>query len=130
MKNFTKSIVYSGVVLAAGLVAVFAIQNNMNGTQTQTPLFAIEPAAGTEGDYQVGGQSFIPVIEQMTEDSAEAIENMAEEASNVAEETLDAASKEANMALEAIDAGVIEAGEEIENALQNIMPASGETETE
>ena len=44
MNNFTKSIVYSGVVLAAGLVAIFAIYNNM---QTQSPA-SIEPAAGQE----------------------------------------------------------------------------------
>ncbi|MEM6465256.1 MAG: hypothetical protein AAF679_01945 [Pseudomonadota bacterium] len=44
MTNFTKSIVYSGVVLAAGLVAIFAIYNNMSGTDVA----GIEPAAGVE----------------------------------------------------------------------------------
>ena len=45
MNNFTKSIVYSGVVLAAGLVAIFAIYNNISGTNDVS---YIEPAAGTE----------------------------------------------------------------------------------
>lgn len=45
MSNFTKSIVYSGVVLVAGLVAVFTIYNNMAVTDG-AGYANIEPAAG------------------------------------------------------------------------------------
>ena len=45
MSNFTKSIVYSGIVLVAGLVAVFTLYNNMATTGANS--FAnMEPAAG------------------------------------------------------------------------------------
>lgn len=44
MDNFTKSIVYSGVVLAAGLVSIFAIYNNM--TPDRTGLSNIQPSSG------------------------------------------------------------------------------------
>lgn len=49
MSDFTKSIVYSGFVLVAGLVAIFAISSNMTVDQTNGTSFAvIEPAAGDE----------------------------------------------------------------------------------
>jgi hypothetical protein len=63
MSNFTKSIVYSGVVLAAGLVAIFAIYNNMSG---QEPMNYIEPAAGEEAiiDPTLEGQPADAAAEQ------------------------------------------------------------------
>jgi hypothetical protein len=45
MSNFTKSIVYSAAVLAVGLIAIFAIYNNMAG---QSGVGDIEPAAGEQ----------------------------------------------------------------------------------
>ena len=69
MSNFTKSIIYSGVVLVAGLVAIFTIYNNM----TSTPGInygQIEPAAGTMDvdaqpatNYEGEGNENIDVIE-------------------------------------------------------------------
>lgn len=46
MNNFTKSIIYSGLVLVAGMIAVIAIQNNLGPTATS--FSALEPAAGEE----------------------------------------------------------------------------------
>lgn len=51
MSNFTRSIVYSGVVLAAGLVAIFSIYNNMQDETATTQVEQVqevEPAAGSE----------------------------------------------------------------------------------
>jgi len=49
MSDFSKSIVYSGLVLVAGLIAVFAISSNMTTTDDAAAPFAvIEPAAGDE----------------------------------------------------------------------------------
>ena len=51
MNNFTKSILYSGVVMAVGLVAVFAIYNNMS--QISSSYSDIAPAAGNaEGSME------------------------------------------------------------------------------
>lgn len=67
MNNFTKSIVYSGIVVAAALVAVFAIYDNMSGPQ-QSPLQQIEPASGaasTQGTQD--GQPMSDSFEQINE---------------------------------------------------------------
>ncbi|MEM7680109.1 MAG: hypothetical protein AAF182_03805 [Pseudomonadota bacterium] len=50
MSDFTKSIVYSGFVLVAGLIAVFAISSNMTAPtgDTGSAFAVIEPAAGNE----------------------------------------------------------------------------------
>ncbi|MCD8562780.1 MAG: hypothetical protein LRY54_01680, partial [Alphaproteobacteria bacterium] len=47
MSNFTKSIMYSGIVLVAGLIAVFSIYENMDASK-EAQLGAITPAAGEE----------------------------------------------------------------------------------
>lgn len=70
MNNFTKSIVYSGVVLAAGLVAIFAIYNNM-GTDGSNVSY-IEPAAGEE--------TFTESVSEAYDNTVEAIAETAEDA--------------------------------------------------
>lgn len=46
MSDFSKSIVYSGLVLVAGLIAVFAISSNMTTSPDGASFATIEPAAG------------------------------------------------------------------------------------
>ena len=79
MNNFTKSIVYSGVVLAAGLVAIFAIYNNMAATPGST-VTMIEPAAGEE----------TMADPSMMDATAEGISNMTTEAGDMAADAADA----------------------------------------
>lgn len=47
MSDFTRSIIYSGFVLVAGLVAIFAISSNLTSTDPNS-FAVIEPAAGIE----------------------------------------------------------------------------------
>lgn len=55
MSDFTKSIVYSGFVLVAGLIAIFAISSNMTAQQGAETFAVIEPAAGgdTSADFTI-----------------------------------------------------------------------------
>jgi hypothetical protein len=76
MSNFTKSIFFSGMVLVAGLVAVFTIYNNMSGDAGN--FAAIEPASG----YEV-------TIEEATDDAVEAVEEVAEDVEDTAEEVVE-----------------------------------------
>ncbi|MFN3701378.1 MAG: hypothetical protein ACK4VI_07645 [Alphaproteobacteria bacterium] len=84
MSNFTKSIFFSGMVLVAGLVAVFTIYNNMSGDAGN--FAAIEPASG----YEV-------TIEEATDDAVEAFEeavDAVEDAVEDAEEAADEATED------------------------------------
>ena len=109
MTNFTKSVVYSGVVLVAGLIAIFAIQNNMNGSADR--FSAVEPAAGVEDaiemqieNMQINIKDEQKVSEEAQEEAAAIIQDAPEQASETA------------------DAGVMDAGETILNAVE---PAAG-----
>lgn len=105
MNDFTKSILYSGVVLAAGLIAVFAIQSNMTGAQKDAgQISSVEPAAGQEG-FSLSKEDEIFLIKGPAANSADDMEEIAEMDMN-------------------IDAAVQDLGEEI----QNIEPAAGEEE--
>lgn len=55
MSNFTRSILYSTTVLAAGLVAIFAIYNNITatGSMDATAAADIAPAAGGSSDLGI-----------------------------------------------------------------------------
>ncbi len=92
MNNFTKSIVYSGVVLAAGLVAIFAIYNNM-GTDASNVSY-IEPAAGEETMTEKATEAYDNTVEAITEtaeDAGEAISETAEDTTTAIEETIEEA---------------------------------------
>ena len=46
MSNFTKSVLYSTTVLAAGLIAIFSIYNNVSTSKDEISMANISPAAG------------------------------------------------------------------------------------
>lgn len=87
MSNFTKSIVYSGVVLAAGLIAIFAIYNNMSGSE----MSGIEPAAGTEaaGAYSDSFEGVTDSVQQASEDAMHAAEGAMEATGEAVSEGVD-----------------------------------------
>ena len=91
MSNFTKSIVYSGVVLAAGLVAIFAIYNNMSGNDVAS----IEPAAGSQAGegFAESFEGFADSIQEAAEDATEAASDMAEHAAEATEEAMEDAER-------------------------------------
>ena len=134
MSNFTKSIVYSGVVLAAGLVAIFAIYNNM---AAQGPVSSIEPASGQEAtlDQTLEGQPAATedatgAAGQASDAAAAATEASegAADAAAAAEQASDAASEAASDAKTAAD----EATEAAKKASEagSTEPSAGETTTE
>ena len=87
MNNFTKSIVYSGVVLAAGLVAIFAIYNNIS---SDNEFAYIEPAAGTEAAEGIT-EGISNIGSSITEAAGSAAETVTETATQAAEATTEAA---------------------------------------
>lgn len=121
MNNFTKSIVYSGVVLAAGLVAIFAIYNNMNTAESN--LSYIEPAAGeastteaTPAEESTIGQEAIDAASQAAEQASEAATSAADAVEETASEAVESAEEAVDATAEAIDAEAQDATE----------PAAGE----
>ncbi len=143
MSNFTKSIVYSGVVLAAGLVAIFAIYNNMSG---QGPVSYIEPASGEEA-ILLDGQATDPLataegeaaIEAATqaEEATDAVAAATEasegaaDAAATAEQAADSATEAASNA-EAAAEEATEAAEQATDAAEEAAtePSAGETPAE
>jgi cytoskeletal protein RodZ len=98
MSNFTKSIVYSGVVLAVGLIAIFAIRSNMT---EQGTLSYIEPASGeavVEGDAAVAAEG------EAAADAAATATEAAEDAAAASTEATEAAADAAAAASEASEA--------------------------
>ena len=89
MNNFTKSIVYSGVVMAAGLVAIFAVYNNMDGSSVSS----IEPAAGQEMTMQEqeAMSGFAEIANQIEAAAGEAVEVATDVAETAVETTTEAA---------------------------------------
>lgn len=131
MNNFTKSIVYSGVVLAAGLVAIFAIYNNM-GTDASNMSY-IEPASGEETFTENAEEAFdatVDAVEETAEDAQAAIEETVEGVETAIEEA-DAA--ETPEGTETPDAAETESasetapeGKPAPEGIQKTEPASGD----
>ena len=129
MSNFTKSIVYSGVVLVAGLIAVFTIYNNM-GTMQGSTMSAIEPAAGGYTSEMPAAEDMISEDENMIEDAAtivdeegivedateEAMDHMPEGVSEEKAEAVEDAAEEA--AEDAVEEHADESVEEIKDAAE------------
>jgi cytoskeletal protein RodZ len=108
MSNFTKSIVYSGVVLAVGLIAIFAIRSNMT---EQGTLSYIEPASGeavVEGDAAVdaavAAEGEAAAAEDAAADAAVTATEAAEDAAAASTEATEAAADAAAAASEASEA--------------------------
>ena len=79
MSNFTKSIFYSGAVLAVAMIAVFSIYTNM--TQNGSELGALEPAAGEEAVVEEGAlEQAGDYISNTATDAAAAAKDMAQQA--------------------------------------------------
>lgn len=112
MNNFTKSIVYSGVVLAAGLVAIFAIYNNM-GTDGSNVSY-IEPAAGEQlsEDISEAYDNTVEAIEETATDAGAAISETAEKATEAVAETAEDAATAIEETIE--NADMTETPEEVE----------------
>ena len=88
MSNFTKSIVYSTTVLAAGVVAIFAIYNNVSTDTDGAAVAGITPAAGTS----TIGINFENVIDEAKTKATLAASDAKEAVGNAAEgakETMD-----------------------------------------
>lgn len=102
MSNFTKSIVYSGLVMAAGLVAIFAIYNNM----TDASLSSIEPAAGTQMGTTEGydaSSSFQQVSEEVAADAEAAADAVVEGAEAAADEVVESTEGASDATVEATE---------------------------
>jgi methyl-accepting chemotaxis protein len=133
MSSFTKSIFYSGAVLAVGLIAIFAIYDNV----AQDPGFAgIEPAAGEEETLgeTIANEAgeFGDAVEETTgealEATGEAIEAAGEEMKETGEEMAEGAEEAAEAAEDAAEA-TEEAAEEIaeeDETASETEPASGD----
>lgn len=109
MSNFTRSVVYSGVVLVAGLIAIFSIYENM-ATNPGSDLAGIEPAAG----------------EQMQENISENISNMAGNAADTADEAGNAVAETA----EGIQEDAVEAAETVQEGAADAVEAAQDTASE
>jgi len=107
MSDFSKSIVYSGLVLVAGLIAIFAISSNMTTQQPGAEFAAIQPAAGEEQT---------PITSP-------------NEATAAAEQTAEKSAWESDEALTKLREALKEAGVDIEN-VENIEPSAGEEATQ
>lgn len=112
MNNFTKSIVYSGVVLAAGLVAIFAIYNNMGATGSS--MANLEPAAG-ETSMMVSEEEAMPGYETM----AESMNEMSAEAGDMAHDAMEATEDAAHDAMEATEEAAHDAMEAVEETTED-----------
>lgn len=123
MNNFTKSIVYSGVVLAAGLVAIFAIYNNMGATGSS--MANLEPAAG-ETSMMVSEEEAMPGYETM----AESMNEMSAEAGDMAHDAMEATEDAAHDAMEAVEETTEDAVEAAEEMAEDTMDAVEDMTTE
>ncbi len=128
MSNFTKSIFYSGAVLAVAMIAVFSIYTNM--TQ-KNDLGAIEPAAGEEtmteeqGALQQAGDYIAEKASNAAEAAKDMTEQAAENAGNLAAEQPAEQSEEA--APQATEAAKAAGTEQMtEEAPKTVEPAAGE----
>lgn len=114
MSNFTKSIFYSGAVLAVAMIAVFSIYTNM--TQNGSELGAIEPAAGEEAVMEEGA----------LEQAGDYISNTATDAAAAAKDMAQQAAENAGMTDEATPAAT--EGENAEDTAEAEKPAPDATE--
>lgn len=134
MGNFTKSIFYSGTVLAAGLIAIFSIYSNMTG---QTGFSAIEPAAGEVAAENSSAEA-ANISAVLSGTLAETIQEAAAEVSSAQELSIEAvietdmteeevsAIKDLKATAEDASSGTDMASEaDITGALQAITPAAG-----
>lgn len=137
MSDFTKSIVYSGVVLVAGLIAIFSIYNNMTA-DTASNYAGISPAAGEQAtttpafseEVQQNLEAVMDEAGEMASDAAEAAQDAASDVAEQASEIMgDDAGNMAETATEATnDAG--DMAEDISDAVGEALDKAAETASE
>tara|TARA_R110001592_G_scaffold79054_5_gene236786 strand:+ start:2007 stop:3068 length:1062 start_codon:yes stop_codon:yes gene_type:complete len=113
MSNFTKSIVYSTTVLAAGVVAIFAIYNNVSTDTDGAAVAGITPAAGTS----TIGINFENVIDEAKTKATLAASDAKEAVGNAAEATGEAIEGATQAAGEAISDAAEGAKETMDNVI-------------
>lgn len=119
MSNFTRSIVYSGVVLAAGLVAIFAIYNNIDDNSA-SGLASIQPAAGNVGEaFTDTYDSAVSAIEQASSEV-----DMEMDATVEAEEAVEDINAEADAVVESVEEATEEAVEDAETVVEEATEAA------
>ncbi len=121
MSNFTKSILYSTTVLAAGLVAIFAIYNNVTTDQSGSSLAQITPAAGEES-------SVAAEYDQVMNEGADMASEAAEATTAAVLGAAETVGSAINGAVDTAEETLAEAGETATETLNNIAPAAGEEE--
>ena len=122
MNNFTKSIVYSGLVVAAGLVAIFAIYNNM---QTGGSMQAIEPAAGQYDETGANAEGSGSSFQQITDEAAQAGEAAVDATKDAAAAAGEAVKDAAEGAADAVE-GATAPATEAPAATTEEVPADAE----
>jgi len=116
MSNFTKSIVYSTTVLAAGVVGIFAIYN-VSSTPNAGDVAGIEPAAGASTiglDYSAAVEKAQDAKDSVVEAgvaTSEAIEGAVEDAAEMGSEMKETISAEIEDAKDAMDEATTNATE-------------------
>ena len=137
MNNFSKSIMYSSFVLAAGLVAIFAIYNNDATNRNMGMIAAIEPAAGEEAetkstDLNAIAEAVKETAENAYEATTETMNNVAEATAKTVNDVADAASETTAEAIEATKEAATDAADTASNTMDamknaiNTEPAAGE----
>lgn len=125
MSDFTRSLLYSGFVLAAGLMAIIAIQNNMDAHRASS-YSMIEPAAGQQASIFKSSPAATNAQTEMTANAADAKQNVPAPVTDSSDVEA-AANRAANEALKTLATQLQDimkgAGT---GALQNIEPAAGE----
>ncbi len=106
MKNFTRSVLYSSTVLAAGLVAIFAIYSNVSTFENGQSIANISPAAGESSlGVNFGEVIDTSAIKVDMERTPEAIQSAMESSANALNNMVSAAGQEIpEVAIEAINA--------------------------
>ncbi len=118
MSNFTKSIFYSTFVLAAGLVAIFAIYNNVTTNQSGSSLAEISPAAGEESAIVIEYDEVMNKGSDVAADATTAVLGAAETVGSAI-----------NGAVDATEETLAEAGDMVEKTMESLAPAAGEETT-
>ena len=131
MSNFTKSIVYSTTVLAAGVVAIFAIYNNVSTSPDGSSVADITPAAGVSS-IGIGYDKAIENVSNTIEASTEAAKEKAGEMKDSAKAAMEPIKSKMDDAGAVVGETVEQAGEAIEetftpeDTIEQIEPAHEE----
>ncbi len=131
MSNFTKSVVYSTTVLAAGVVAIFAIYNNVSTSPDGSSVADITPAAGVSS-IGIGYDKAIENVSNTIEASTEAAKEKVGEIKDSAEAAMEPVKSKMDDAGAVVGETIEQAGEAIEetftpeDTIEQIEPAHEE----